>query len=195
MFRQTLFVFLLLLSLGAAVFAQQTENRVEQKIPFVFGDEVGYLGIQTEEITGENFSKFGLSKAQGVAIDKVLKNSPAAEAGLQKGDVILKFGGEEVSSVRKLMRLIGEIAPDHQATLTIWRGGSEREIVATLGKRPSMPLENRVFNGGILVPPSAPILVPNGSIQPMPRMSRSTASSRFWSGYPAVDRSAWSPRL
>jgi serine protease Do len=160
MFHKSLFVFLLLISVGAA-FAQQTESKSEQKFAFVFGDEGGYLGVQAQEITKENFSKFGLAKIQGVAVDKVLESSPAAQAGLQKGDVILRFNGEEVTSVRKLMRLIGEVAPDHQATLAVWRDSSEREIVVTLGKRP-MP----AFEGGRF---DMPVLVPNGQFPRLPR--------------------------
>jgi len=159
MFHKSLFVFLLLISVGAA-FAQQTESKSEQKFAFVFGDEVGYLGVQAQEITKENFSKFGLAKIQGVAVDKVLENSPAAQAGLEKGDVILRFNGEEVTSVRKLMRLIGEVAPDHQATLAVWRDTSEREIVVTLGKRPMPVFEN----GGFMRVP-----IPNGQLQRFPR--------------------------
>jgi serine protease Do len=151
MFHKSLFVFLLLISVCAA-FAQQTESRAEEKFAFVFGDEGGYLGVQAQEITKENFSKFGLAKIQGVAVDKVLESSPAAQAGLQKGDIILRFNGEEVTSVRKLMRLIGEVAPDHQATLAVWRDGSEREIVVTLGKRPMPVFENGRFDMRIPVP-------------------------------------------
>ncbi|HEY0429442.1 MAG TPA: PDZ domain-containing protein [Pyrinomonadaceae bacterium] len=164
MFRKSLFVFLLLISVCVLAFAQQSENRAEQKFAFVFGDEGGYLGVETQEVTKENFSKFGLSKVQGVVIEKVLENSPATQAGLQAGDVILKFNGEEATSIKKLTRLIGEVAPDHQATLTVLRGGSEREIVVTLGKRPPMGLfETGRFN--------MPIPFPNGQFPQLPPMT------------------------
>lgn len=107
----------------------------------------GYLGIQTEEITRENHSKFGLSSVRGVAVSKVIDGSPAATAGLKAGDVILKINGEEVTGTRKLTRLISEIAPDHEARLTIFRDGSEREINVTVGRRP-MPKITRSVLGG-----------------------------------------------
>lgn len=167
MFRQTLFAFLLLISVCAAAFAQQS-NRAERRFDFVFIDEGGYLGVQTQEITKENFSKFGLSKVQGVAIEKVLENSPAANAGLQAGDVILRFNGEEVTSVRKLSRLIGEVAPDHQITLAIARAGGEREVNVTLGKRPAGSFEFGKFDMPQMpqMPPMR-VPVPNMSIPPM----------------------------
>lgn len=145
MFRKTLFIFLLLLPV-CAVFAQSTESKSDRKFAFFLGGEGGYLGVETGEVTKENFSKLGLSRVQGVSVEKVLENSPAAQAGLQKGDVIIKFNGDPVTGTRKLMRLLGEVAPDHQAVLTVVRGGAEREITITLGQRPGMPMsENGRF--------------------------------------------------
>ena len=115
------------------------------KAPFeafeFFADGGSYLGVQTQEVTKENFGKFGLSGVRGVAVEKVLDDSPAKQAGLQDGDVIVRFNGEEVTSYRKLTRLISETAPDHQAKLTVVRGGSEREMTVTLGKRPAPKFE------------------------------------------------------
>jgi membrane-associated protease RseP (regulator of RpoE activity) len=96
-----------------------------------------------------------------VAIDKVLENSPAAQAGLQAGDVILRFNDEQVTSTRKLMRLLGEVAPDHQVTLAIARGGSEREVTVTLGKRPMPLFETGRFD--VRVP-----VLPNGQFPQLP---------------------------
>jgi serine protease Do len=96
----------------------------------------GYLGVQTVEVSTENYSKFGLDKVRGVAVEKVIEGSPAEKAGLQAGDVLLRVNNDEITSSRKLTRVIGEIAPDHTASITVLRGGSERNISVTLGKRP-----------------------------------------------------------
>ena len=87
----------------------------------------------------------GLHDVRGVAVEKVLENSPAAAAGLQDGDVMCFSNGEEVTSVRKLTRLIGEVAPDHQVALTVLRNGSEMNISATVGKRPAPQFGNGNF--------------------------------------------------
>jgi len=113
---------------------QPVEKKIQRMI-FDLPTEASYLGVQTKEISKENMAQYNLREVRGVAIEKVSENSPAAQAGLQTGDVILKFNGEEATSVRKLTRLIGEVAPDHQARMTILRGGTEREITVTLGKR------------------------------------------------------------
>src|SRR5215204_685467 len=99
-----------------------------------FDGDSGYLGIQTEEITRDNFGKYGLREVRGVAVEKVLEGSPAEKAGIQNGDVIIRFENEEITGTRKLTRMLAEVSPDHQVRLTVLRG-SEREITATVGKR------------------------------------------------------------
>jgi len=133
-----------------------------------FDGDGGYLGIQTEEITKDNFAKFGLREVRGVAIEKVVEGSPAEKAGLQNGDVIVRFNDEEITSVRKLTRLIGEVSPDHQFKLTVSRGGSERDIVATVGKRPMPKFDEGSFS---MTVPRMPF-PPGSDFPPVPRMER-----------------------
>jgi serine protease Do len=97
-----------------------------------------FLGVTTEAVTKETMSRYGLTgEPRGLAVLSVAENSPAARAGLQKGDVILRFDGEEVSSVAKLQRLIAEAAPEHAVRLTVSRGGAQQELTATLARRGS----------------------------------------------------------
>jgi len=147
-----------------------------QTFSFFFDGDGGYLGVQTEEITKDNFAKYGLREVRGVAVEKVMEGSPAEKAGLQSGDVIVRFNNEEVTSVRKLTRLLGEVSPDHQAKITVIRSGGERELTATLGKRPMPKFEQGAFGNlprlerGAPFPPSAemPTLPPMQSIPPTP---------------------------
>jgi len=141
----------------------EPKDRVEKRVERILLDssfERSYLGIQTVEISKENYAKFGLSEVRGVGIEKVVENSPAAQAGLQNGDVIIRFEGEETKSVMKLTRLISEVAPDQTAKITILRGGSEREFNVTLGKRvlAQMPMGNFRFENAPMLPavPRAP---------------------------------------
>lgn len=118
-----------------------------------FFDEGNYLGIHVEDVTRENASRYNLSgELRGVGVREVVKGSPAERAGLRAGDVILRFDGEAVSSVRKLNRLIEEAAPEHAARLTVLRNGSEQEVSATLGKREPFLRAD----GGLTVVPFAP---------------------------------------
>lgn len=99
-------------------------EKTPQAFSFHFDGDGGYLGVQTQEVTKENFGKFGLREVRGVAVERVMENSPAAAAGIKEGDVIVRFNGDVVTSSRKLTRLVGEVDPDHQVRLTISRNGS-----------------------------------------------------------------------
>jgi serine protease Do len=100
-----------------------------------FVDGGGFLGVYGEDINRENMGRYRLSEPRGVGITQVVQDSPAAKAGLRKDDVILRLDGENVTSVRKLNRLVSEIAPDHSVRIAISRNGAEQEISATIGKR------------------------------------------------------------
>jgi serine protease Do len=144
--KQLLFVLCLLASLAcaAAVVSAQSATTIRpapqdegaRAFSLAFGGDGNYLGVYTETLTRENMSRYGIAgEPRGVGVTQVAENSPAAKAGLQKGDVIVRFDGEEVSSTQKLSRLVSESAPEHTARLTVSRGGSEREISVTLAKR------------------------------------------------------------
>lgn len=153
MFSKSFISVMIVTSAFTLVFGQTPEAKKEkaaQGFAWTFEGGGSYLGVQTQEVSKKNFSKLGLREVRGVAVEKVIDNSPAQSAGLQDGDVIVKFNGEEITSTRKLTRLIGEVAPDHQARLTVLRGGGdEREITVTLGKRPAPKFENGAFSFGV----------------------------------------------
>jgi serine protease Do len=100
-----------------------------------FALDGNFLGVSVEEITRENMGRYKLSgEPRGVGVRSVIKGSPAERAGIREGDVIVRYDGEQVTSVRKLDRLIEESSPEHAARLTLLRGGSEQEVSATLAR-------------------------------------------------------------
>ncbi|HEU5239495.1 MAG TPA: PDZ domain-containing protein [Pyrinomonadaceae bacterium] len=101
----------------------------------VFLDGGTYLGVSTEDISKENMARYSMRDVRGVGVTEVLKDSPAEKAGLRKDDVIVRFDGESVTSVRKLARLVSESAPDQTVHLTFSRGGAEQEVSVTLSKQ------------------------------------------------------------
>lgn len=148
MIQRSIFAFVAMMSLGFVVVAQEAAKPAEKApkaFTFSFSGDGGYLGVQTVEVNKDNYSKYGLSSVRGVAIEKVIEGSPAANAGLRDGDVIIAVNGDEVASSRKLTRLITEIDPDHTAKIKVLRNGDQQEITATLGKRPTPRFENGAF--------------------------------------------------
>lgn len=158
MFSKSFMSVMIVTSAFTLIFGQTPEVKKDketappQAFAWSFDGDGSYLGVETQEISKENFAKYGLRDVRGVAVAKVMDNSPAAAAGIKAGDVIVRFNGEEITSARKLTRLVGEIDPDHQAKVTVIRNGSEQELTATLTKRPGMKFDNGNFEFHTPVP-------------------------------------------
>ena len=141
----------IILAAGSA-FAQQTplpapeppDEPAEQNFEFFLGGD-GFLGVYAENVSRDNMGRYHMSQVRGVGVTRIVKDSPAEKAGLCKDDVILRVDGENISSVRKLNRIVSELAPDQSVKITVSRGGSEQDITATIGKR-----SNNFFAGGDL---------------------------------------------
>ena len=114
--------------------AQEQQEPGARNFSF-FLDGGAFLGVGTEDITKENMARYGMREVRGVGVTEVSKDSPAEKAGLRKDDVIVRFDGESVTSVRKLTRLINESSADQNVRITVMRGGAEQELTATLGKQ------------------------------------------------------------
>lgn len=110
---------------------------------FVSGD--GFLGVYAENISRENMGRYHVNQVRGVGVTQIVKDSPAEKAGLRKDDVILRIDGENITSVRKLNRIVSELSPDQSVKISVSRGGSEQEVTATIGKR-----SNTSFAGDLL---------------------------------------------
>jgi membrane-associated protease RseP (regulator of RpoE activity) len=106
-----------------------------------------FLGVYAENINRENMGRYHVSQVRGVGVTQVVKDSPAEKAGLRKDDVILRLDGENVSSVRKLNRLVSELAPDQSVRVSFSRGGAEQEVTATVTKRVNQSFAGDLFRG------------------------------------------------
>jgi PDZ domain-containing secreted protein len=141
----------IILAAGSAL-AQQTpppapeppDEPADQNFEFFLGGD-GFLGVYAENVSRENMGRYHMNQVRGVGVTRIVKDSPAEKAGLRKDDVILRVDGENITSVRKLNRIVSELAPDQSVKITVSRGGSEQDITATIGKR-----SNNFFAGGDL---------------------------------------------
>lgn len=94
-----------------------------------------YLGVELTALTPELRRHFGAPDDAGVLIGRVDDGSPAAAAGLQVGDVVTRFDGEDVSSGGRLGQLVRQRDKDDQVTLEFFRDGKPATTTATLGER------------------------------------------------------------
>ena len=93
----------------------------------------GQLGVIIQEVSYGLAQSFGLDKASGALIAKILPGSPAERAGLQAGDIIRSLNGEEIRSSGDLPVMVGSIMPGKEASLGVWRKGEEITVKIKLG--------------------------------------------------------------
>ncbi|MEC4723181.1 Do family serine endopeptidase [Noviherbaspirillum sp. CPCC 100848] len=90
------------------------------------------LGVTVQEVTQALADSFGLEKLQGALVSSVAPESAAQKAGLQPGDVILKYNGTPINRSSDLTAQIGTARPGDKAQFEIWRNGKRQAISTTL---------------------------------------------------------------
>jgi len=101
----------------------------------------GYVGIHLSPVPVAVASQLGL-KDKGVMIRNVAKGSPADKAGLDRYDVIVVIGkGKPLKNVEQFINVVHKLKPGDAMALTVLRGGRQKPIDLTLGKRPSGEIE------------------------------------------------------
>lgn len=88
----------------------------------------GRIGVVIGELSKEVAESIGLAKAQGAVVRKIEAGGPAEKAGIQDGDVILKFNGINVERSSDLPRIVGATKPGSKAGISVWRKGGVREL-------------------------------------------------------------------
>ena len=96
----------------------------------------GRLGIGIQEVSKELAESFGLGKAQGALVASVEKGAAADKAGIEVGDIILKFDGKNVAESSDLPRMVAATRPGSKVVLQLWRKGASRDVSATVGEIP-----------------------------------------------------------
>lgn len=94
----------------------------------------GRLGVVIQEVSKELAESLALSKPMGAVVNSVEKGGPADKAGLEPGDVILKFDGKPINASADLPRMVGATRPGTRSTLQVWRKGATREIPVSVGE-------------------------------------------------------------
>lgn len=94
----------------------------------------GWLGVSIQEVSVDLAKSFGMSKPQGALVSQVFSGSPADEAGLRPGDVILEFDGNEIEYSYDLPHAVGLISPGSKVDAKIFRERRNRTLDVTVGE-------------------------------------------------------------
>jgi serine protease Do len=108
----------------------------------------GRIGVVIQPLTKELADGFGLSRPQGALVNSVEKGGPADKAGVEPGDVILRFDGKAVTSSEDLPRIVGATRPGAKATMQIWRNKSPRDLQVVVGEMQDERAARQARRGG-----------------------------------------------
>ncbi len=95
----------------------------------------GLLGVTTQDLTPELVNAFNLDNKHGAAISRIENNSPAAEAGLEPGDIIVSANGKQVKSSQDIRNIVGLLQIGDHVNIEYYRGNEKKSVVATIGKQ------------------------------------------------------------
>jgi len=97
----------------------------------------GRIGVGIQSVDPSLAESFGLDKVRGALVSRVEPGSPAAQAGLKEGDVILEFDGKPIAKSNDLPAAVAQVPPGTKAALKVWRDRSEKSFDITIGELPS----------------------------------------------------------
>jgi serine protease Do len=98
-----------------------------------------WLGASGQPVTAEIAQAAGLDRPRGVLVKEVSADSPAAQAGVRAGDVIVAISGHEVDDPEDLRFRVATLPAGAPVPLTLWRAGKQQETSATLVTPPETP--------------------------------------------------------
>ena len=98
--------------------------------------ERGFLGIQLQDPIAERAAARGLADTGGAVVVSVLEDSPAQEAGLRSGDVLVELEGDRITSSNQLRHAVAAWKPGAQVEVAVIRDGERKRLTITLGERP-----------------------------------------------------------
>ena len=131
--------------IGFAISSKLASRVAEQLIEFG-QTRRGWLGVFIQEVTPDIAESLGLTEAAGALVSSVNEQSPAANGGIQPGDVILKFDGKVIEKMRDLPRIVAETEIGSRVSVDLFRQGVNKSLNITLGELEKAELVGLVGN-------------------------------------------------
>jgi Do/DeqQ family serine protease len=97
----------------------------------------GWLGLEPQDLSDEQAAQLGLTNGAGVVVANILVKSPAFEAGVRPGDVIIRLGSDPVHSAQEVVSKVAALKPGSPITLALRRAGQTFDIKISVIERPT----------------------------------------------------------
>ena len=94
----------------------------------------GWLGVEIQEVTADLAQSFGLDKPEGALVAAIDKTGPAAKAGIERGDIVMKFNGKPVRDEHELPSLVAQTPINKTVDVIVLRNGKEKTLQVTVGE-------------------------------------------------------------
>lgn len=110
-------------------------NKDKKELFFWMGDQA-YLGVKLQELNEDLATYFGVKPESGALILEISDDSPAEEAGLKPGDVIIEFDEEEIHDSEDIQEILQDLEEEDEIEMVILRHGKRKKINVTLAEKP-----------------------------------------------------------
>ncbi|MDX2480198.1 MAG: DegQ family serine endoprotease [Desulfuromusa sp.] len=124
------------MGIGFAIPINMAQN-IHQQLVKHGGVTRGRLGILIQDLTKDLAESFDIDQRDGILVAQVIKDSPAEQAGLKQGDIILQLNGNKVDKVAKFRNQIAMTRPGTEVDLLVLRDSKKKNIIAAIGKMES----------------------------------------------------------
>ena len=94
----------------------------------------GRIGVQIDQVSKDVAESIGLGRSQGALVRGVESGGPAEKAGIEAGDIIVKFDGRAIDKSSDLPRIVGNVKPGTKATVTVFRRGATKDLSVTIAE-------------------------------------------------------------
>lgn len=121
------------IGIGFAVPANMAKDVIDQLIKYG-STKRGWLGVNIQPVTPEIAESLGLEKSMGAMVASVTPDSPSENAGIETGDVILKFDGKKIEEMKQLPRQVASAEVGKKVEVVVWHKGKEKTVYVTLGQ-------------------------------------------------------------
>ena len=119
----------------------------------------GWIGARIQTVNDDVATALGLSGTKGALVGGFLDKSPAKEAGIQPGDVLLQFDGREVTNARRLSRLVADAQVDKPVPVKLWRKGEMKTITVKVAQADESAEQTASLgDSGSGISPSTPLV-------------------------------------
>ncbi|MBV1694569.1 MAG: Do family serine endopeptidase [Hyphomicrobiales bacterium] len=117
----------------------------------------GWLGVKIRSVTEDIAESLGIPENSGALIESVTANGPAAKGGISEGDVVLRFDGKDISTLRGLPRVVAQTPVGKEVDVEVLRKGQKRSVKVVVGRL----TDDSDRKADAVVPERAPTPTPN----------------------------------